>query len=112
MKRWSCLALALVLASCDAADPCDGAVDLATSPEGLVLTAEEHAAGWGRTTCFQCHQAWALHREICGSWTDSGAAIDLAAIDAQVDPSDTSSCVPCHGSNGVAAWQQLEEEAP
>lgn len=104
--------LALFLAACGAPGPCEGVRDLATSPDGLRLAQEEHQAGWGQTDCFQCHQAWALHREACSSFADTGQAVDLAEIAEQVDPRDSSSCVPCHGANGVPAWEQALEEEP
>ncbi len=102
----------MLLCACGTDDPCEGLRDLATSPGGLTLTEAEHALGWGQSDCFQCHQAFKIHRADCSSFDDSGGFIDLAAVAELADPADTTSCVPCHGSNGVPGWDQLDEEAP
>lgn len=99
------IALVLAWLGCAEEDPCAGVRDLATSPGGLALTREEHAAGWGKTACFQCHQAWVIHARDCSSFGDTAELVDLSAVAERADPSDTSSCVPCHGANGVAAWE-------
>ena len=85
---------------------CAATRDLLASPAGLALTEQEHPAGWGRTACFQCHQASRIHREDCLD----DVAVDGAAINAAVDPADTSTCVACHGSNGHAEWDALLDE--
>jgi hypothetical protein len=93
-------ALLLVLAAGCADDlPCADRRDLLQSEAGLVLTREEHAQGWGRTDCAQCHPAWTFHTEDC--LTD--VTVDFQAIDAEF-PED---CVACHGANGVPGWQEL-----
>ncbi len=94
--------IALWLLAC-AQDPCAGTEDMTTSPAGLELTAEEHDIGWGETECFLCHQAWTIHAQDCVD----GVRIDVAAIEDRIDEDDTSSCVACHGSNGVEAWAEL-----
>lgn len=101
--------LALLAVGCGEPDPCDGRRDLATSPDGLRLAESEHEAGWGQTDCFQCHQVFEIHRSVCSSFTDTGL-IDLTEVVARTDPGDTSTCVTCHGWNGVAAWKDLEDE--
>jgi len=97
--------LLLGLAGCPPADPCTRVRDLATSPDGLDLTAEEHP-GWGQTACFQCHPIVRIHRADCFS----AAEINVAAIDDLVDVQDTTTCVPCHGANGVPAWVDLASD--
>lgn len=92
----------LLLLGCGDDDPCAGRRDLATSPAGLDLTEGEHPSGWGRTECFQCHQAWDIHAEDC-----------VDAVPVAMEPfevSDPEACVACHGANGVAAWAALVEE--
>lgn len=100
MVRALLVAVAL-LAGCET-DPCDGRVDLTLSPAGLALTEAEHPAGWGQPTCAQCHPAFTLHDAACADV----AGLDLAAIDAEADLEDPSTCVACHGPNGVAAWEE------
>lgn len=99
------LLAALVLAwlGCVSDDPCAGTRDLLASPAGLVLTPGEHALGWARTECFQCHQAARIHANDCTSLV----AVDARAMDSAVDVDDTTSCVACHGSNGVREWASL-----
>jgi hypothetical protein len=89
----------LLLVACSTSDPCRGVRDLATSPGGLDLAQSEHP-GWGQDDCFQCHQAWRIHRADCLS----GADVDAAEIAARGDTHDPSTCVDCHGSNGVERW--------
>jgi len=103
----SLLIPALLLAGCGQTDPCAGVRDLATSPAGLTLTQVEHPAGWGHSECFQCHQAWRIHTADCNSFGDTAGLIDLAAVAEQADPQDTTSCIPCHGDNGVEGWDAL-----
>jgi hypothetical protein len=91
--------LLLALAGCGD-DPCAGTRDLLASPSALTLTEAEHELGWGRSECFQCHQQFRIHEEDC----IDVAAVDGAAIDEASDPDDTTTCVPCHGSNGVPGW--------
>jgi hypothetical protein len=99
------LGLLLLLAGCPPADPCTRIRDLATSPAGLDLTQDEHP-GWGQTECFQCHQIVNIHRYDCFSAAD----IDVAAIRDLIDPEDTSTCVPCHGANGVPEWESIAND--
>ena len=90
--------VAMALAACAPGDPCDTLDDLGTSPMALELTEAEHP-GWGRTTCLQCHPIHTFHVADCVA----GAEVDVDAIEA--DPEDPTTCVPCHGANGVAALQ-------
>ena len=89
--------LLLLLAACGPDGECADRRDLGTSPGGLLLTEEEHALGWGKTECYQCHQRWDIHRSDCMD----GIAVDYAAIEeAGVD-----GCAECHGWNGVTEWR-------
>ncbi len=94
MRAMAVLAL-LQLAGCGPADPCAGWHDTLEGDQGLALTQAEHGPGWGRATCFQCHQAWTIHPPDClaEGWLD--------AIDAASDPEDPYSCTGCHGMNGT-----------
>ncbi|HJN73466.1 MAG TPA: hypothetical protein QGF58_05985 [Myxococcota bacterium] len=85
----------LLLLACGDPDPCAGTRDLTRSPAALTLTAEEHGVGWGQEQCFQCHQAWNIHSQDCIG------GVEVEEIEA--DPEDPSTCVPCHGDNGVEA---------
>ncbi|MFH1463721.1 MAG: hypothetical protein ABIO70_04970 [Pseudomonadota bacterium] len=85
--------LSLLLVGCGP-DPCpDGS--MLDGAEGLVVTAEEHGAGWGQAACFGCHAATALHRTGCTP------DVDLEAIQAQVEAEGEAGCATCHGDNGV-----------
>ncbi len=95
--------LFMAIIGCEPGDPCAAARDLMASPGGLVITPEEHELGWGRTECFQCHQSFRIHQADCASVV----AVDGEAIEERVDVSDTTTCVECHGSNGVAEWDSL-----
>ncbi|MFZ5480894.1 MAG: hypothetical protein ACOZNI_29305 [Myxococcota bacterium] len=87
--------LALLLAACGSDDPCEGVRDLTASPMGLELTEAEHPSGWGRTECFQCHQAWKVHADDC---------LDEVAFDGgKIEAEAPAGCVACHGHNGVEA---------
>ena len=92
--------LVVFLAACpEAPDPCEGRRDLSQTDGGLALHRAEHP-GWGQTQCFQCHPSFTVHTADCLE----GVVIELDAIEllAPVD------CVPCHGANGVARWQEAE----
>lgn len=95
------MSLLLLLLACGGpADPCADRRDLAASPAGLDLTAEEHPTGWGHADCFLCHQRWTVHVEDC----IDGVAVDVDALEVET----VEGCVACHGANGVAEWQDLE----
>ena len=78
-------------------DPCAYVHDLVRSDGSLALTPEEHGVGWGNETCLQCHQVWNTHRHDCARSVD----LDMEAIREAADFEDTTTCVPCHGTNGV-----------
>ncbi len=70
--------------------------NLLDSPEGLVLTEEEHPGGWGRAECTQCHNLDNIHRV-----DRTGIGVDIDAIHDQALAEGTSGCAACHGTNGV-----------
>lgn len=69
--------------------------NLLESPEGLVLTEEEHTAGWGHAECDTCHNLDNIHLV---NRTD--ISLDIEAIHDQALEEGISSCSSCHGSNG------------
>ena len=103
---WHRLAF-LLLIGCNSTDPCNQVRDLSRSPDGLTLVQEEHPLGWGRTDCFECHQIFNIHHTACIGID----GVDVSAINAQIDVRDTSTCVACHGTNGVADWDGLLDTA-
>jgi hypothetical protein len=86
-------------------DPCAGRGDMVHSPGGLTVTAEEHGLGWEQETCFQCHQVWTIHQHDCVG------GLDMDELRERTDPEDPSSCVACHGDNGVPSWSLDSAEA-
>jgi len=73
--------------------------DLLSSPEGLVLTPDEHRGGWGRADCFFCHPIHNLHLENRAS-----APINMEEIRFQVITQGLNSCPTCHGTNGLGTF--------
>jgi hypothetical protein len=86
----------LLLVGC-AAEREECSHDPLRSPGGLVVTEAEHGVGWQREDCFQCHQTWNIHQVDCIGSLD----VDLAEVRAAADPEDASTCVSCHGDNGL-----------
>lgn len=91
--RFPALLLAALTAGCGT--ECDRG-DMLASPEGLLVTADEHPDGWGRTECDECHALEVVHRSSCTE------GVDLAAVRARVDDEGLESCAGCHGDNGAA----------
>ncbi len=88
--------LALVLPSWGCSHHDSGEDYGATTLSELVLTQANHAPGWQRTECFDCHLQKNLHQG-----TDSVIpGIDLEAIRKIVAEGGEASCSVCHGSNG------------
>ena len=85
------------LAACGDVDSCEGRIDLLDSAEGLVLTPEEHPAGWGKSECLQCHPLESIHQEDC----TGEDAIDMAAVREEAEDGTYATCAGCHGPNGV-----------
>ena len=100
MNKAILLFLVLLLPACQEDDPCAGVRDIFQSPRGLTLTREEHVLGWGQTECFQCHQLWSIHVSPCTAILGDSAG----DINAGIDPEDTTTCISCHGTNGVDGW--------
>lgn len=97
------LPILLALLGCAPSAPCDTLLDLGATPLGLELTEAEHP-GWGRTTCLQCHPVHTFHNYDCMS----AVALDVEALDEGVDASEPTTCIPCHGDNGVLQWSDLD----
>ena len=91
----------LCLAACgsDASPQSENYGNVLASPSGLVLVQEEHQTGWGRADCFACHNANNIHQVNRTGLPDDEA--DLANVRAIVHNQGESSCVMCHGANGV-----------
>ena len=70
--------------------------DILSTPEGLVLTEEEHEIGWGRSDCTVCHNLENIHLA-----DSSEIGIDIESIHDQVLEEGVSGCSACHGDNGV-----------
>jgi len=66
------------------------------SPEGTVLTQEEHPDGWGRSDCFTCHPLAVIHQV-----DRTGGLIPIEDIQEFVEQEGLASCPICHGDNGV-----------
>lgn len=69
--------------------------NLLESPEGLILTQEEHTTGWGHAECTTCHNLENIHLV-----DRTGLSLDIEAIHDQALEEGISSCSSCHGSNG------------
>ncbi len=77
----------------------DGGEDygnLLDSPEGLVLTEDEHDVGWGHSECTMCHNLENIHLV-----NRTEIAIDIEAIHEQALEEGLAVCSDCHGTNGV-----------
>jgi hypothetical protein len=48
---------------------------------------------------------WNTHQQDCVRAVD----VDLEAIRAAADFDDPATCVPCHGTNGVASLEEVED---
>jgi hypothetical protein len=96
--RWLPVLAGLLLAAGCPWDPCAGTDDLLAGPEGIRLTVDEHAAGWGKDACTQCHNLETTHQVDC---SDS-AELDMEAIRREAEDGTYESCAGCHGDNGVA----------
>lgn len=66
------------------------------SPEGLIVTEEEHPDGWGRSDCFACHPIFDIHQV-----DRTNGLLPLEDIQALVEEEGLASCPICHGDNGV-----------
>lgn len=86
----------LSLAGC-VVEPCAGRDDILSGPGGLDVLEEEHAAGWGKDACTQCHALETTHRYNCTSEPD----MDLEAVQDEAEEGTYEACAGCHGDNGV-----------
>lgn len=93
----------LLLGACQG-DPCDHVRDLTATSMGLELAESEHE-GWGIEACFQCHATSSIHQRSCVA----SGEVDAVLINDLIDPTNTASCVDCHGTNGLP---DPREEAP
>lgn len=84
------------ITGCVQEDVCADRGDMLSSPSGLDLTEEEHAAGWGNDQCLQCHALETTHRVNCTSLED----LDIDAVRYQAAEGNQS-CGDCHGLNGL-----------
>ncbi|MGB7292262.1 MAG: hypothetical protein WBD99_08835 [Thermodesulfobacteriota bacterium] len=66
------------------------------SPEGLIVTEEEHPDGWGRSDCFACHPIFDIHQV-----DRTNGLLPLEDIQALVEEEGLAACPICHGDNGV-----------
>ena len=102
--RGNCLFIwgLLLLAGCgsSASPQSENYGNVLASPDGLVLVQEEHPTGWGRGDCFACHNVNNIHQVNRTGLPDD--QINLPNVRAIVQNEGESSCMMCHGSNGVA----------
>ena len=97
MKGLLAILLILSIAGCVSEDnQGQGFGNILDSPEGLVVTEEEHPDGWGRSDCFTCHPIADIHQV---DRTDG--LLPLEDIQALVEKDGLASCSVCHGDNGV-----------
>ena len=73
--------------------------NILASPGGLIVLEEEHPSGWMRSDCFGCHNVNNMHQVNRTGLTDE--QVDLTGIRAIIQNQGESSCVQCHGPNGV-----------
>lgn len=92
----------LLLAGCGsgAAPESEDYGNILASPGGLVLLEEEHPTGWMRPDCFGCHNVNNMHQVNRTGLPDD--EVDLAGVRAIIQSGGESSCMMCHGTNGVS----------
>ncbi len=102
MNRSFVLVLAVVVAGCGSAGSpmSEDYGNILASPDGLVLVEEEHPTGWTRPDCFGCHDVNNIHQVNRTGLPDDVA--NLSGVREIVNNQGESSCMLCHGSNGVA----------
>ncbi len=97
MKKVLLILFLLGLAGCGSGNDAQDLGNVFDSPEGLVLTRQEHPDGWGRSDCFGCHPLNAIHQE---NRTGQGE-LPLEDIQKLVEEDGLNACPICHGDNGV-----------
>lgn len=104
------IALLLVAGCGDSAEPTsEDYGNLLNSPGGLLVLEEEHPTGWQRPDCLACHAVVNMHTvnrtglPSCSRVAnpEQEPCIDLAEIQEIIDHQGQSSCMLCHGDNGV-----------
>lgn len=97
MKTLLAILLILSLAGCVSEDnQGQDFGNILDSPEGLIVTEEEHPDGWGRSDCFACHPIADIHQV-----DSTNGLLPLEEIQALVVRDGLASCPICHGDNGV-----------
>jgi hypothetical protein len=97
MKTLLAILLILSVAGCVSEDnQGQGFGNILDSPDGLIVTEEEHPDGWGRSDCFACHPVADIHQV---DRTDG--LLPLDEIQALVEEDGLAACPICHGDNGV-----------
>lgn len=99
-------ALFAVLASCVSEDnKGQDFGNILNSPEGIILTEEDHPDGWMREDCYTCHPLAVIHQE-----DRSGTGLlPIEDIQEFVLAEGLASCPICHGFNGI---EELEDGIP
>jgi hypothetical protein len=107
-RQWLVALAAAAIAGCGTAGNMQGENygNLLNSPASLVVVQEEHPTGWGRPDCFACHNIMNIHTVNRTGLPNCSATItqdclNLSEIQAIVSSQLESSCVMCHGNNGV-----------
>lgn len=90
--------IVLFLSACGGAelDKGEDYGNLLTTPGGLILTQEEHEAGWGLSDCTMCHNLENIHLE-----NRTGLPIDIDATHDLAITEGIGGCAACHGTNGL-----------
>ena len=78
---------------------------LAGSPQGVLLTQEEHPSGWRRRQCVSCHPVRAIH---CDDESAFLTGWDMGWVRGVVEHRGEASCILCHGDNGTGSSTQEE----
>lgn len=97
-KSFIFLGMTLFLVSCGGSTVDEGEDygNILDTPDGLILTEEEHQGGWGRADCTTCHNLENIHLV-----DRTGASIDIETIHDQAIEDGIAGCAACHGTNGI-----------
>lgn len=94
---WMILICIMTMLSCQDEVTNEYYGDLTLTPSGLILEASEHALGWQRADCSSCHVIDNFHQDR----QDRLGTFDMEQIRQVVTTLGETSCVLCHGNNGV-----------